>query len=112
MSSQEDNEQFLDTVASPLYSVSITTLPGEGITNTRNKKTTKIDDVSLKTINENNSTNTAIIGPRHKRTCLRGFVNNTGADQPAHQRSLISTFVIDFLESTIFNLATGKISIF
>ena len=36
MSSQEDNEQFLDIVASPLYSVSITTLRGEGITNTGN----------------------------------------------------------------------------
>ena len=34
MSSQEDNKQFLDTVASPSYTVSITTLKGEGITNT------------------------------------------------------------------------------
>ena len=28
--------------------------------------------------------------------CLRGFVNNTGADQPTHTRSLISAFVIRF----------------
>ena len=25
-------------------------------------------------------------GPRHEKTCLRGFANNKGADQPAHQR--------------------------
>ena len=36
MSSQEENKQFVDTVASPSYSVSIMTLPGEGKTNTRN----------------------------------------------------------------------------
>ena len=53
-----------------------------------------------------------IYGPRCEKTCLRGFANNTGADQPAHPRSLISAFVIRFLERTIFNLATGKISIF
>ena len=32
-------------------------------------------------------------GPRLEKTCLRGFANNTGADQPAHLRSLISAFV-------------------
>ena len=41
-----------------------------------------------------------------------GFVSNTGADQPAHRRSLISTFVIPFLESIICKLATGESSIF
>ena len=51
-------------------------------------------------------------GPWRKKTCLRGFANNTGADQPAHTRSLISAFVIRFLESTVFNLATGEISSF
>ena len=30
-----------------------------------------------------------------------GFANNKGADQPAHLGSLISTFVIRLLESTI-----------
>ena len=34
------------------------------------------------------------IGPRRKKTCLRSFENNKGADQPAHLRSLISDFVI------------------
>ena len=51
-------------------------------------------------------------GPRCKKTCLRGFANNTGSDQPVHPRSLISTFVIRFLESIIRNIATGEISIF
>ena len=36
-----------------------------------------------------------------RETCLRGFANNTGADQPAHPRSLISAFVVRFLESSI-----------
>ena len=41
-----------------------------------------------------------------------GFAHNKGADLPAHPRSLISAFVICFLESTICKLATGEISIF
>ena len=41
-----------------------------------------------------------------------GLTNNTGADQPAHPRRLISAFVIRFLESIISKLATGEISIF
>ena len=40
------------------------------------------------------------------------FANNTGADQPAHPRSLISAFVIRFLKSIICKLATGEMSIF
>ena len=51
-------------------------------------------------------------GPRCEKTCLRGFANNTGADQPAHLRSLISAFVIRLFESFIRNIATGEISIF
>ena len=46
------------------------------------------------------------------KTCLRWFANDTGADQAAHPRSLISAFVILYLESIICNLATGEISIF
>ena len=48
-------------------------------------------------------------GPRHEKTCLRGFVNNTGTDQPLRMRSLISAFVIHFLESIIRKLASGEI---
>ena len=51
-------------------------------------------------------------GPQCEKTCLRGFGNNTGADQPAHSRSLISAYVIRFLESITCKLATGEISIF
>ena len=50
--------------------------------------------------------------PRREKTCLWVFANNTGADQPAHWCSLISTFVFRFLESTICKLATSEISIF
>ena len=46
------------------------------------------------------------------RTCLRGFANNKGADQPVCQRSLISPFVILLLEGMISRLATSKIAIF
>ena len=35
------------------------------------------------------------------RTCLQGFENNKGAEQPAHPRSLISAFVFRVLESII-----------
>ena len=42
----------------------------------------------------------------------KGFENNTGADQPTHPCSLISAFVIRFLESTISKLAKKEISIF
>ena len=38
-------------------------------------------------------------------------MNNTGTDQPAHPRSLISAFVIRFLENIISRLARSKISI-
>ena len=50
-------------------------------------------------------------GPRREKTCLWGFANNTGADQPAQPCSLISTFVIRVLESIICVLATGEILI-
>ena len=50
-------------------------------------------------------------GPRREKTCLRGFANNTGANQPAHLRSLISAFVIRLLESTLCKLNTSEISI-
>ena len=53
-----------------------------------------------------------LYGPRPEKTCLRWFGNNTGKDQPAHLCSLISAFVIRFLESIISRLATSKISNF
>ena len=47
-------------------------------------------------------------GPRRKKTCLRGFANNTGADQPTLLRSLIRAFVIRFFERTICKRGTGR----
>ena len=43
-------------------------------------------------------------GPLPEKTCLRGFGNNTGADQPAHPHSLISAFVIRFLEASYVDM--------
>ena len=40
------------------------------------------------------------------------YANNKGADQSAHPRRLISTFVIHSLESIISKLDTDEISIF
>ena len=53
-----------------------------------------------------------LMGLSREKTCLRGFANNTGAGQPEHPRSLISAFVICFLESIISRLVTSEISIF
>ena len=53
-----------------------------------------------------------MIGSRREETCLRGFANIKGADQPAHTRRLISAFIIRLLESIISRLATSKISNF
>ena len=53
-----------------------------------------------------------LYGPCREKTCFQRFASNKGADQPAHPRSLISAFVIPFLESTISKLTTSEISIF
>ena len=47
-------------------------------------------------------------GPQCGKTCLQGYANNTVADL----RSLISDFVIRYLESNVCTLATGEILIF
>ena len=44
--------------------------------------------------------------PRGEKTCLQRCANIKGADQPARPRSLISAFVISFLESNISKLPT------
>ena len=53
-----------------------------------------------------------IYGPRREKTCLRGFANSTGADQPGHPRRLISAFIIRLSRCIISRLATSEISIF
>ena len=60
----------------------------------------------------NKSVDYIIIGPRREKPCLRDVANNTGADQPTHRRSQISTFFIRFMKNTICKLATREISIF
>ena len=44
---------------------------------------------------------TCIWAVTRENLCLRWFANNKGADQPAHPRNLISSFVIHVLESII-----------
>ena len=44
--------------------------------------------------------------------CLMVNANNKDADQPAHPRSLISTFVVRYLDSMICILALSKVSRF
>ena len=54
--------------------------------------------------------NITTYGPRREKTCLRGFANNKGTDQPAHPRSLISAFVIHFVESIIYKHTIDEIT--
>ena len=47
-----------------------------------------------------------------RETCLVGFANSKGADQPSHTRSVISSFVIHLIKSIISTIATSEISVF
>ena len=49
-----------------------------------------------------------VYGPGHAKPCLEPYANNKGADQPAHLRSLISTFVVRCLVSMICILVISK----
>ena len=49
--------------------------------------------------------------PGREKTCLWGFANNKGADQPAHPHNLISSFVIPLWYSIIFRIIMSEISI-
>ena len=48
--------------------------------------------------------------PGHTKTCLMTYANNKGTDQPAHLRSLISTFVVRCLDSLMYIPAISKVS--
>ena len=50
------------------------------------------------------------IEPGHEKTCLMSYANNKGTDQPAHPRSLISTFVVHCLDSIISLDSIAEIS--
>ena len=54
----------------------------------------------------------ATMGLDVRNPVFGGFANNTGADQPAHPRGLISLSVIRLLESIISKLSSSEISIF
>ena len=45
----------------------------------------------------------------NEQTCLWRFVNKKRADQPAHHYSLISSFVIHLLESSIYRLDMSEL---
>ena len=48
--------------------------------------------------------------PGHEKMCLMSYANNKGADQPAHLRSLISTFVVHCLDNIIPLVSKSEIS--
>ena len=52
-------------------------------------------------INTNTCDEILSYGPGHAKMCLMPYANNKGADQPAHPRSLITTFVVRCLDSII-----------
>ena len=47
--------------------------------------------------------------PGHAKMCLMTYANNKGADQPAHPRSLISTFIVRCFDSMTCILALSKV---
>ena len=51
-----------------------------------------------------------LLEPGHTKTCLMPYANNKGTDQPAHPRSLISTFIVRCLDSIMCILAISKVS--
>ena len=48
--------------------------------------------------------------PGHEKMCLMPYANNKGADQPAHQCSLISALVVRCLDSMISLDSIAEIS--
>ena len=51
-----------------------------------------------------------ITGPGDSEMCLMPYANNKGADQPAHPRCLISTFVVRCLDSIMPLVSISEIS--
>ena len=49
-----------------------------------------------------------LFGPRREKTCIRGVANNTGADQPAHPRSLIGAMLFALWNVLYVNLLQVK----
>ena len=53
-----------------------------------------------------------IYEPGHEKMCLIPYANNKGADQTARMRSLISAFVVRYLDSIISLDSIAEISRF
>ena len=51
-----------------------------------------------------------IIEPGHEKMCLMSYVNNKGADQPLHPRSLINAFIVRCLDTIISLDSIAEIS--
>ena len=51
-----------------------------------------------------------LYGRSYAKMCLMPYANNKGADQPAHPRSLISTFVVRCLDSMMPLVSISEIS--
>ena len=51
-----------------------------------------------------------VIEPGHEKMYLMSYANNKDADQPAHPRSLISAFVVRFVDSIISVDSLAEIS--
>ena len=51
-----------------------------------------------------------VFEPHHEKTCFLPYANNKGADQPAHSRNLISTFVVRYVDSMIPLVSISEIS--
>ena len=49
--------------------------------------------------------------PGHEKMRLMSHANNKGADQPAHPRSLISAFIVRYLDSIISLDSIAEISL-
>ena len=77
----------------------------------KNKSLAKICEITVYLTQISHTIHPGLNGPRRKKTCLRGFANNKGADQPGHPCSLISTFIIRLFEIITSKLATSKFSI-
>ena len=62
------------------------------------------------TLNLNTNLQLLKVEPVHEKMYLMSYVNNKGADQPAHPRSLISAFVVRCLDSIISLDSIAEIS--
>ena len=56
----------------------------------------------LKEIKTSSTESMILFEPHHERNCFMPNANNKGADQPAHPRSLISTFVVCCWDSNCY----------